>query len=673
MNLTDKITSLEEYLSVKGTSWSVKGDYKVSRGFIRPSGVSFSVLLAHGEQGSTEYIPDTLWWVHREMLRQVYEVYPAQTRILKALSTVSPQYQHLMLHISVENPEMIAFTASPEDGMRDRQTKMAFGRFLRKYNNWATDKTIAEIEAAHRTEMNPPISFIVAEKEKKEFVAAYRAINSCMSKSLNEYPSTKGMHPVEAYCAPGWQLAIMKNSDGRISARSLVWINPEDETDKRMVRTYGDSVLDSWLKQKGFKVKNFVGAWLVTKVISDSVVDGQSGIVVPYVDPGTINGNTVSDQNGQGVWDGADRVYLTDSKMRSRIPTKYNCSVQAASGHTTAHPFPINRKCAITGAAINGIKDAFVDVWYDEKKDIALATAVAQHGWVKANRGNGTEQIYHAPSTPTFMHGSVLYVKCEAVYKKLGWIKLVEKYYGEREWEPIQAAYVRTEAGWIMLKDACYFINDVSLRITCHESEVPKDAERLAAIDDIKTYGDASLAPRIVRTAANRRVIPGIHPVGQAYNGEWHYTRQMSQTTIMGEVCWLPPGKTISDIELNDLTPNAKARMIEAVHACAVHGNARKRALFSVFASRGDMLAPLADGPDGKLIGGYIFEYTKLPMKLITAWLDAPYVEGRVLHAPDSKMRELHKFGQLALRLADEEWAKAHPKGAKAPEPAVTA
>lgn len=680
MHLSEKITSLEDYLKASWEKGKVT-DYVYGDVLSLTTPIALFPLTTNGMIGkmtTVEAVPKSLWWVHRELMRMAVGVYPAPTQALKYLSA-REAFQHLLVHVSKEDPSMIAFTASADDGIRDRQTRMQFGRFMRRYYNFAADNAIAAVEAAHRMELNPPVEFIVGEKDPSAFLHAYQSINSCMSKSVGTYGTS--MHPVLAYCTPGFQLAILRNASGGISARSLVWVNPENPADKRMVRTYGDTVLHNYLIKNGFEPKAFEPAYLKTQIVNAASPgsDGYANIVCPYIDPGEQARSP--EQNTSAVWDGADKLYLLKRGTKLKVPSEYIVSVTNSGGISRAKAFPINRKCAVSGKMINGMTDAFVNVLHDGKQDIALLKEVST--WKAARITYGGASLYCAPETPMFSHGAVNYIEDVVTRTQLGYVQLNPKFYpDDRGWfskdtTALTKIGLGSRASYIKTEDAAVYIDAGPVVIHMHRDEVPKDADRVAAYNDIKTWANPKV--NVVRTIANRKVVPGVHPVVQGYDGGWNYQRHMRQVMIMGMKVWIPSDQSPGSIQLTELPSGTKLQIAAAARDLSVYGNAKKRALFDAFASRGDMLVPLQDASDGKLEIGYIFEYRSIPMKLVEKFLNEPFDESKITAkgraaTPVENMRGFHKHAALVLTYFEEAWAVAHPKEAvPAPAPAVPA
>jgi hypothetical protein len=135
----------------------------------------------------------------------------------------------LFPYVSDEDPTMIAFTASPEDGERDRQTRTRPGRFLsRFFQGVLTPKQIAYY-AEWWTNGGPPN---VAEGENVRFASSpldiARVYRECVATSCMDSGHFDDDHdsPVRIYGAGDLQLAYLVESDGEdeaITARALVW------------------------------------------------------------------------------------------------------------------------------------------------------------------------------------------------------------------------------------------------------------------------------------------------------------------------------------------------------------------------------------------------------------------------------------------------------------------
>jgi thiol-disulfide isomerase/thioredoxin len=158
-------------------------------------------------------------------------------------------------HISIKNPNLIAYTENPNKGERDRQTPMKPGRYLRAfYSNILSNDQIRDYAAEIG---GRELKFAVTAKEIRE---VYRnGPDSCMSYDEADYESF--VHPVSAYGNSDIQLAYLENEYKEITARCLVW-----PAKKFFLRPYGDGVrLSKMLKDLGYKRRpHFAGAKLTT-------------------------------------------------------------------------------------------------------------------------------------------------------------------------------------------------------------------------------------------------------------------------------------------------------------------------------------------------------------------------------------------------------------------------
>jgi hypothetical protein len=189
-----------------------------------------------------------------------------------------------------------------------------------------------------------------------------------------------------------------------------------------------------------------------------------------------------------------------------------------------------------------------------------------------------------------------------------------------------------------------------------HISQVPKDAVRVASINEYKTWATADTT--LVRTVANRAVVPGLHPVQQLVDGTWDYERNLHAVAFMGERVWLTKDQTVADIRLDVLPASMAAKVAEAAGAVGQIANAKKKALFACFARSGDMLVPREEAPKDaahKYVASWVFEYRDIPLKLVEAWLAEEFTE--VGNAPSDRMAVLHKVARLVFKAVDDIWA----------------
>jgi hypothetical protein len=266
MNLEDKITSKEQLLQVVGEY--VYGTNLVS-------------------YATSQVLPATQvsWWAVREHLRMqkgVYETTSALDKLNKGTSVFA--------HISKTNRDMVAFTPDKVAGESDRQVVTTFGRLASKLLPVVTDDYIRDLTAEHAGDLFNEVEFL----EGQAIVDAYsdtRTVSSCMvNKSWPE-----GYEPSKAYMAPQIKMAVLRNEDGHINARTM--IVEMSETDKRYIRIYGDPKLKRRLERRGYCVGDWQGVKFNKVPAREGVGYRDAQFLMPYLDA---KGST-SRQLGSGL------------------------------------------------------------------------------------------------------------------------------------------------------------------------------------------------------------------------------------------------------------------------------------------------------------------------------------------------------------------------------------
>ena len=151
-------------------------------------------------------------------------------------------HQRHWVHVSVhpEKPDMIAYTRTLKDGMRDRQVRVKLGRYLAQtFADKLSDQKIAQLVARHNEHQCEKLHWHIAMTPTRIETVYRRGPNSCMSKSRRYYDRDieciHDAHPTSIYGAGDLGVAFLRR-DGRITARALVW--PER---KVYGRVYGDA------------------------------------------------------------------------------------------------------------------------------------------------------------------------------------------------------------------------------------------------------------------------------------------------------------------------------------------------------------------------------------------------------------------------------------------------
>lgn len=194
-------------------------------------------------------------------------------------------------HVSLENPALIAFTASSEHGEADRQTTMKPGRYLQRFYDYLTPKQIAFYAEWFVAGDRPPLEieatlhFATTPDEIEEVYA--NGPSSCM----------KEENAVRIYGAGDLQLAYLKQ-DNNIVARALCWpdkkalgrVYPtpdnycsdgfDSEQDARAVQTY----LTDLMRKDGYRTLYEDNTLFDGARILKVPMDDDDTYVMPYLD-----------------------------------------------------------------------------------------------------------------------------------------------------------------------------------------------------------------------------------------------------------------------------------------------------------------------------------------------------------------------------------------------------
>lgn len=256
--MTKKVFTVHERNSSGADSWHVsyfvEGDENLAHYQARPR--SFNVREAD--------------WRDREMIRLDRGIY-------RKVPDFFPSKSDHYVHVSVTNPQLIAYTQNDEKGRADIQTPMKPGKYLKKFFPHYSDEIIRDLATRYSAEMTPPEVCFAATAEDMEYVYLVGP-HSCMAYAPQDFWDMGATdHPVSVYAMGGdLQLAYIER-DGKITARAFVW-----PAKKIFGRTYGDSErLTFGLEALGYSSapseNPFTGARL-------GRVPVHEGFLMPYVD-----------------------------------------------------------------------------------------------------------------------------------------------------------------------------------------------------------------------------------------------------------------------------------------------------------------------------------------------------------------------------------------------------
>ncbi len=243
---------------------------------------AIAYATAQGMKARPEIIVDDSW-----IVREFKRLESGEHEALPWAQTVWFERQHsaahpLFAHVCKRDPSKVAFTESPEKGMRDIQTVTTPGRFLERYYSAILDsEQIRDIARAYATRHEIPTLQIA--RLSSEIVTVYRnGPSSCMSHSVDSYSGDE--HPCTVY---GYETADETNEtaltlayikqDSRITARALI-----NEARKVHMRLYGDcDLLRKALHANGYHAADPIG--FSVRAIENG---NGSGYIMPYIDAG---------------------------------------------------------------------------------------------------------------------------------------------------------------------------------------------------------------------------------------------------------------------------------------------------------------------------------------------------------------------------------------------------
>lgn len=164
----------------------------------------------------------------------------------------------------------IAFTASEEHGLADRQTVVRPGVYLERFFGDVLSASDVQYWALEWANRFAPCELLFA-KTADEIENVYTAgPSSCMAGSAS--PFVGGIHPCRAYAGPDLQVAYIRSGE-EITGRAVVW--PEKLQNGQV---YGDiKRMEAALDKAGYSHGSLVGARL-------SRIESPDGLHLPYLD-----------------------------------------------------------------------------------------------------------------------------------------------------------------------------------------------------------------------------------------------------------------------------------------------------------------------------------------------------------------------------------------------------
>lgn len=524
------------------------------------------------------------WWAKRESLRLELGVYETSTP-LDAINAVLP----IFAHVSLQDPTRIAYTPDKQSGEQDRQLVISLGRFLTKHYPGLRDEAIQDFVATHVSELSNEVEFIeydgIAEAYKK-----FGGTSACMSHANHHYG---GFNPASAYEVPGAQLAVLRNKDGDISARCLVY--HASETDKRYIRaTYGDPALQKRLVKRGYKPGAWHGFKFKTIEHSDST-DEHKVYVMPYLDGnGTAGGPIVS------------MVALIDNQLTSvshdlsRKLERLTPGCSFCSTNTSGRVHLRNIDSAqfskidyLTNKPINLLEEHYKLRVNGEDHATAESTVQDDTMWHYARTyvGGMTANRYML-ITEIIQHDYDYYDRSKLEHFDL---VMLDAEFGDSKIVYTRHAVKTVSGRMIRKQDAIELVSDTGL-VHIHRSELVTTGKT----KHIKIGADKYAMPgtKLYLTPSGRKVHPAVHDVIKLYDGMYEFRRNAVSVQIVDQEVWMPRALRVPYGEGSELHTKRRNEIRQEFHDDVAAGK-------SLSIAARDAYFKLSNGETFSIYSGY--------------------------------------------------------------------
>lgn len=490
-------------------------------------------------------VEQAVWWAEREAMRIYYQVYEVTDTLESHLC-----FKRVFAHISVEDRMMVAFTPDKASGEADRQLKMSPGRFFSRLLPIATDSYIQKLVAEHMAEVSNEVEFL----EGKDLTEVYRsgaASAACMSKDESNW-KLEGHHPTEAYWTPEIKMAIIRNAEGSVTERCIVY--HASETDKRWIRCYPDNgKLKKRLEKNGYKRGNLVGAKLNTVKVGDCYV-------IPYLD-------------GNGYRGDEDTASLALIDYQLTVVSRATANALRGSAYTAFYGPTTGGKVQLRNIDSNAFKyvDAFdgltksslvdpaSDFWYDGQihkvatgNTEGLAAMLREGGcdlYDGVRVSVNSSRTVSAASTDTFRARNYGWALDTEENRRLtGYVRLSSEFYDDQAWHSgANTLTIDSENGVILRVDAAYYVDAEGECRVMHISKLPAKSVKLhkasKTIAGYYCHPDASY----VKTSTGRKVHLKLHDIAQTLSGAWEFANKTKSVNFLGEHVAIAKGESLEE------------------------------------------------------------------------------------------------------------------------------
>ena len=215
------------------------------------------------------FIGEHNFWMYREAFRfEEYGVEPIQYKRIELDGLRNfcaykyldehPDFRHLFPHTSMTRDGMVAFTPDAQKGRQDRQVRMKFGKFFRRYfTGNISDDDLKYLSNEFMGKYAPlEIKWASGKDIAKVYGYYHEGFSSCMAGDHDF--DCRDHHPAEVYDSPDIKLAYFGNPETeRVSARCLINVK-----EKEFSVVYGNEQLRDMLQDLGYKKGDLLGCRL---------------------------------------------------------------------------------------------------------------------------------------------------------------------------------------------------------------------------------------------------------------------------------------------------------------------------------------------------------------------------------------------------------------------------
>lgn len=467
-------------------------------------------------------------WAQRETARMQLGVYPECTEILHR---VNGDFPWLYAHVSTEDKLMVAYTPDRQAGEQDKQVKTTIGRLLSKVYPFMGDRVIADWSADHMSEVTGDFETISG----TDIADFYREgaggkLGACMSKSDDVW--NYKVAPTLVYDMPNIKLAVLRNADGEVTARSL--IVDVSETDKRFIRTYGArDKLEKILRRAGYKPGGWIGVELKAIVLKER--EGSVDLAMPYLDQN--NAMCATEHCTVAYLDG--KLVGVDKRVAAALgPDAAKTASGSSAGYMTLKPSTVAnfiKACPLSGVVYDSLDQTVELAHYRESPNHELVQILSSAVTSDLHYVDSARPAYYTKA-PVFQHGSLTYLDTPHFRGTKGFVRLSEEYYPEdRNWYQRYDLSLLEDGEYVKPDDA-ETVYHIDRFVKMHKSKV----QELVPVTPIDGTSKVTKDTKVHLTPSGRRVVLGLHSVSRLVDGSVDFTRNLSKERGLGRVGFVP-------------------------------------------------------------------------------------------------------------------------------------